>query len=203
MTFLAGARFRNLVLIVLVGVVVLVGAWVTPGVGLKEYQKERVRCFVDPERNPDSPAAYNARQAMQAIMSGGREGRGWGQGILNLLRRVPERHTDFIFPVVAEEWGFVRTAPLVCLYLAIATMLTILAASEKDPFGRLIVGGVMTLFTFQSLVHMAISLGLAPITGLTLPLVSYGGSSLVSTFAGLGLVASVRMHPNEDLFTAA
>ncbi len=202
MAFLAGARMRNLALLVVAGCVLLVGAWFTPGV-MQDYQKERVRTFVNPTRNLDSPAAYNARQAMLAINAGGAAGQGWGQGVLNRLRRVPERHTDFIFPVVAEEWGFVRTAPLVGLYMAVTAVLAALAAREADPFGRLIIGGVMALFAGQSLLHMAISLRLAPITGLTLPLMSYGGSSLVSTFAALGLVAGVRMHPPEDAFLTA
>ena len=120
--------------------------------------------------------------------------------MLNRLGRVPERHTDFIFPVIAEEWGLIRAAALVGLYLLIGTALAALAAAERDPFGRLIIGGVMSLLLVQSLLHMAIALRLAPITGLTLPLVSYGGSSLVSTFGGLGLVASVRMHVNRELF---
>jgi len=205
MAFLAGARLRNLAIIVLAGCVLFAGAWFTPVGGLKPYQKERILAFLMPGRTDDAPeretpAAYNSRQAMRAIMSGGFEGRGWGRGVLNRLRRVPERHTDFIFPVIAEEWGFVRTALFICGYLLLTVILALLAAREKDPFGRLIIGGVMVLFAFQSLLHMAISLRLAPITGLTLPLVSYGGSSLVSTFAGLGLVASVRMHEPDDVF---
>lgn len=199
MAFLAGVRFRTLALVVGLGALLLVGAWFTPGL-LKPYQKGRVISFVDPSRNPDSPASYNARQAMLAVNAGGMRGQGWGKGVLNRLRRVPERHTDFIFPVIAEEWGFARTAPLVGVYVLLAGMLAVLAAVEKDPFGRLIVGGVMALIAFQSLLHMAIALRLAPITGLTLPLVSYGGSSLVSTLGALGLVAAVRMHPSDDMF---
>ncbi len=208
MAFLAGARVRNLVLIVLAGCLLAAGAWFSPVGGLKDYQKQRVLAFLNPtaaqtKGQVETPAAYNSRQAMNAIMSGGLEGQGWGKGMLNRLKRVPERHTDFIFPVIAEEWGFVRTAPFIACYLVIAGMLAVLAARERDPFGRLIIGGIMVLFAFQGLLHMAISLRLTPITGLTLPLVSYGGSSLVSTFAAFGLVASVRMHEPDDLFLDA
>ena len=183
-----------------------VGVWFSP-IGLKDYQRERVLAFLEPAwyvgtTEVETPAAYNSRQAMSAIMSGGVEGQGWGQGVLDCLKRVPERHTDFIFPVIAEEWGFMRTAPFVCLYLVLTVALGLLAAREEAPFGRLIIGGVMVLFAFQSLLHMAIALRLTPITGLTLPLVSYGGSSLVSTFAGVGLAASVRMHAGDDMFLA-
>ncbi len=207
MAFLAGAKVRNLVLIVLAGCLLGAAGWFTPVGGMKDYQKQRVLAFLDPAASRtrgqvETPAAYNSRQAMNAIMSGGLEGQGWGKGMLNRLKRVPERHTDFIFPVIAEEWGFLRTAGFIAFYLLLVAVLAVLAALERDPFGRLIIGGVMVLFAFQGLLHMAISLRLTPITGLTLPLVSYGGSSLVSTFAGFGLVASVRMHEPDDLFLA-
>jgi len=177
---------RNLALLVFGGLALAVCAWITPG-ALKDYQKERLISFIDPERNPNSSASYNARQATLAVTGGGPTGQGWGQGMLNRLRRVPERHTDFIFPVVAEEWGFFRSAAVILLYL-------LLFVTTDELFGRLVAGGVFTIFAFQSLLHVAISLRLAPITGLTLPLISYGGSSLVSTLGGLGLMASVAMH---------
>ncbi len=132
---------------------------------------------------------------MLAICAGGPAGQGWGRGVLNRLGRVPERHTDFIFPVVAEEWGFAGTAPVVLAYLLLAALLARCTLTTEEPFGRLLVGGVMCVFASQALLHMAISLRLAPITGLTLPLASYGGSSLVTSYAGFGLAASVRLHP--------
>ncbi len=193
MAFLGGVKVRNLAILAAGGCLLLAAVWLTPG-ALRDYQRERVMSFVDPGRNPDTSAAYNARQATIAISAGGLRGQGWGQGVLNRLGRVPERHTDFIFPVIAEEWGFVRTAGVIFLYLLLVFLLARLARATREPFGRLLIGGVMIVFAVQSLLHMAISLRLAPITGLTLPLISYGGSSLVSTYAGLGLAASVRMH---------
>jgi len=193
MAFLAGVPVRNLVTVVLIGCALFAAAWCTPGL-LKGYQKSRLISFIDPAGNPNSPAAYNAEQATTAVSSGGLAGQGWGQGVLTRLGRIPEQYADFIFAVIAEEWGFVRTAPMVCLYLVLVVLLAGIARATADPFGRLLVGGVLAVFALQSFLHIAISLRLAPITGLTLPLVSYGGSSLVSTFAGFGLVASVRMH---------
>ncbi len=193
MAFLGGVRVRNLLLLAAAGCALVGALWFTPGV-LKDYQRERLISFVRPGANPESNAAYNAEQAMLAICAGGAAGQGWGRGVLNRLGRVPERHTDFIFPVVAEEWGFVRTAPLMVLYLLVIGYLALLAVRTEEPLGRLLIGGVLCIFGVQSLLHMAISLRLAPITGLTLPLVSYGGSSLITNYAALGLVAGVRMH---------
>ncbi len=194
LAFLGGVRIRNLVVLAVAGAALLGLAWFTPGV-LKSYQKMRIIGFVRPGAVPGSDAAYNAEQATLAITDGGVSGTGWGKGHLNRLRRLPERHTDFIFPVIAEEWGFVRTAPLVLLYLLMVGYMGVLAARTGEPFGRLIIGGILMLFGFQSFLNVAIAVRLAPITGLTLPLVSWGRSSLLTTYAAFGLVASVRTHP--------
>jgi len=193
--FLAGVPVRNLAVVILAGVLLLAAAWSLPErYGVKDYQKQRVYSFLDPEGHPESPASYNARQVTLALTGGGPWGHGWGRGELNRLGRIPERHTDFIFPVIAEEWGFFRTAGVVLAYLLLMCLLARIVWGTRDAFGRLLAGGVLVVFAVQSLLHMAISLRLAPITGLTLPLVSYGGSSLVSTYAGLGLAASVSMR---------
>jgi len=189
--FFAGrVPLRNIVLLILAGVFLSLAAWFTPG-AIKEGQRERVISFINPQSIPDAPASYNAMQATLAVTAGGAAGQGWGQGRLNRLRRIPERHTDFIFAVIAEEWGFFRTSAIVALYLLVMVFLARMTNRTHDRFGRLVSVGVLSIFAFQSLLHMAISLRLTPITGLTLPLISYGGSSLVSTFAGFGLVASV------------
>jgi len=197
--YLGGVPVRNLLLLVAAGLVLFTCAWFLPG-ALRPYQKSRIISFIDPQRDPHSSASYNAQQATLAIGSGGLWGKGWGQGHLNRLEWLPERHTDFIFPVIAEEWGFIRTCGVICLYLVLITLLGRVAFRAREPFGRLIAGGVLVLFSVQSLLHVAISLRLAPVTGLTLPLVSYGGSSLLTTFAGLGLVASVAIRKS-FLFT--
>lgn len=191
--FLAGVRLRHLLLLAMAGIVLACGAWFTPGV-LEDYQKKRIKGFLYPESMPRSSAVYNAREATLAISSGGWYGRGWGEGRLSQLGRIPESHTDFIFAVVAEEWGFVGSAAVIAGFLVLMGSLCRVTAMARDRFGRLLSGGITALLATQILLHLAIALRLAPITGLTLPLVSYGGSSMVTTFAGLGLVANVAMR---------
>ena len=196
MAFLAGVPVRNLALLILAAALLAAAAWLTPGL-IKDYQRQRLTSFIDPDLDPGSFASEHARAATRAVRSGGVLGKGWGQG--RQSRRVPECHTDFIFPVVAEEWGFIPTTALIVLYLLVVVLLAGIAGRASDPYGALIAGGVMSVFASQALLHMAVSLRLAPITGLTLPLVSYGGSSLVSTLGGLALAASVAMRKTTDL----
>jgi rod shape determining protein RodA len=196
--FLAGTRLKTLALLVLAGCVLMAAAWFSPA--LKDYQRRRVIAFVNPEQVAGTNAAAHHRQVVRAIRAGGLDGEGWGQGVLNRRGLLSERHTDFIFVVVAEEWGFWRTAAVVLVYMLLIAVLVLMAGMAHNRFGRLLAGGVTALIAFQALTNMAIAVRLAPITGLTLPLVSYGGSSLVSTWAALGLVASVHLHPRRDWF---
>jgi len=193
MAFIGKVRLRTLGILSAAGVILLAAVWFAPGV-LKPYQRSRLKSFIDPKANPHSSASYNARQATLAISSGGLHGQGWARGRLNRLGRIPERHTDFIFPVIAEEWGFWKSSLVISLYLVIIALLARITMQSRDRFGKLIAGGVLALFASQSLMHLAIALRLAPITGLTLPLVSYGGSSLVTIFAAFGLASSVAIR---------
>jgi rod shape determining protein RodA len=193
MAFLGGARVRHLAVIAGVLAALAVVAWATPGV-VKGYQRQRVLAWIYPDRYLRSAAGYNSRQAVLAITAGGLTGQGWGEGVLNQLRRIPERHTDFIFAVVAEEWGFLRTAAVIAGYLILLAGVFVVAWRAREGFGRLVAGGVLCLVGTQALLHIGISLRLAPITGLTLPLMSYGGSSLVMMFVTLGLVVNVAIH---------
>ncbi|MFW6456987.1 MAG: FtsW/RodA/SpoVE family cell cycle protein, partial [Planctomycetota bacterium] len=193
MAFAAGAPVKNLALLVVIGLAFALAAWWTPGL-IRDYQRQRLISFVHPEVAPHSAASYNARQATLAVAGGGLTGQGWGSGLLNQLERIPERHTDFIFPVMAEEWGFIRTAIIVMFYLLVMFLIARQAWLTPDPYGKVVVTGIFIMFGFQSILHMAISLRLSPITGLTLPLMSYGGSSLISTLTALGLVSSVSIR---------
>jgi rod shape determining protein RodA len=193
MAFLAEIPWKYFLYTTAAAVIILVASWSTPGV-IRDYQKQRLLSFIDPASQPNSPAAYNARQTTLAISGGGLSGQGWGRGQLTQLRRIPERHTDFIFPVIAEEWGFYRTSAVVLFYTFFLVMIGWTAVKAKDKLGELLAGGIFSLFTIQGFLHIAISLRLAPITGLTLPLVSYGGSSIVVSFVLLGIIASIMTH---------
>ncbi len=194
--FLGGIQWRKLLTLIIIGIALLAAAWYTPGV-LRPYQKQRLTSFINPAAAPHSPAAYNARQATLAIAGGGWFGQGWGQGRLTQLKRIPERHTDFIFPVIAEEWGYLLTAAFVAYYFFIVFLLWKMTRDTNETFARLLMGGITGLFAIQGTMHMAISLRLAPITGLTLPLVSYGGSSLVTVMAAFGLAANAYMRHDQ------
>jgi rod shape determining protein RodA len=161
---------------------------------LKDYQVKRVRAFLTQgshSKEQKVGEAYQLIQSKIAVGSGGWTGQGWCRGRQNQLNFTPFRHTDFIFAVVGEEWGFVGASGLFALYLLIFTLSLGVAARTREPFGRLLVVGLVTLLAVQVCINVGMTLGLAPITGLTLPFVSYGGSSMVSSFLAVGLIANV------------
>lgn len=187
MLFTAGARKRHLA--TLAGLF-LVAAPVVWFKGMKEYQRGRILAFLHGD-------SYQVAQSVKACIAGGGFGRGLGEGASNPLYFIPERHTDFVYSIVAEDLGFVGTS-FVLLLIAIyfATSLKI-AHQSREPFGRLIVVGLTTMFATQTFINLGMTLGVAPVTGLTLPFVSYGGSSLVvcSISAGLILNVAARWQP--------
>ncbi|HVY60873.1 MAG TPA: FtsW/RodA/SpoVE family cell cycle protein, partial [Planctomycetota bacterium] len=122
-------------------------------------------------------------------------GCGYESGTQTQLGRVPEAHTDFIFSVVGEEGGFVVAALLLALWLALLLVCLDVASRTREPFGRLVAVGIATLFAGQIFVNVGMTMGLAPVTGITFPLVSYGGSSLLTCFVALGLVANIAARP--------
>jgi rod shape determining protein RodA len=157
---------------------------------LKSYQKERIFTFLNPLTDPLG-AGYNMIQSVVAVGSGQLFGRGLGRGTQSHLRFLPERHTDFIFASLAEELGFLGSALLIFAYALLLWRILRLGQKTADPFGSLICVGTFTLIFSQAFINISMNLGLLPITGLTLPLVSYGGSSLLATMISLGLVESV------------
>ena len=179
-------RFVWIVLIV----IALIGANVTWRYVLKPYQKERVRTVVDPERDPFG-AGYQVRQSKIAVGSGGVSGHGLGQGSQSQLRFLPAQHTDFAFAVWAEATGFVGTTLLLMAYALLLGRIANVALTTDSRYGAVLVVLVGAWLTFQVVVNLGMVLGWLPTTGVTLPLFSYGGSSLISTCAALGVVQAV------------
>lgn len=189
MVFASGARLLHLALL---GVGIGAAA---PAVwfSMKDYMRQRILVFVQPSSDV-SGLSYNARQALISIGSGGWFGKGFLQGTQSQLYFLRVRHTDYVFSILCEEFGFVGA--LVLLVLLLILLLRILRAARlaQDSFGRLVACGVAAMIFVQSFVNIAVNVGLLPVTGLTLPLVSYGGSSLWATLLGIGLVESVVMR---------
>jgi rod shape determining protein RodA len=158
---------------------------------IKAYQVERILNFVFPDPNARHGANYNVEQAKLSIGSGGMVGKGYESGTQVQLRFLKVRHSDFIFSALAEEFGFVGTVIVMGLLLFIIFRCLRAARIASDTFGALIAYGVATLLTFQAVVNIGMNLNLLPVTGLPLPFVSYGGSSLLSMLLGIGLVESV------------
>ena len=177
---------------VLLGVGAMAAAWPILRGTLQDYMVERIDIFLDPSSNLD--AAFNVRQALISIGNGGWIGMGWGEGTQNQLHFLRVRHTDFIFSVIAEELGFVGTVMVLLLLFFVIWRLVRIADLAQDQFGRLITLGVASLIFFQTFVNVGMNLALLPVTGMTLPFLSYGGSSLVSMMVAVGLAQSVVMR---------
>ena len=188
---IGGIRFRQVVGIALIATTVVV-LMVNSNM-LKEYQTNRLRTFVDPTSDI-TEAAYQQRQAQIAIGNGGVNGTGYGEGSQTLSGLVPQQHTDFIFTVIGEEFGFVGSATTLGLYALLLLRILQAARLARDRFGALICSGVFAMILFQMFEAVGMTLGITPITGIPLPLVSYGGSSAIATLIGLGLVVNVRMR---------
>lgn len=196
MVFVTGARIKHFILLVPMALASLPLMWF---VLLRGYQKDRVFGFLWPNVNQDWGAAYHRLQGLIAIGSGGVLGQGWGKGVQTQLGVLPEPHTDFIFAVVAEEWGFLRTVLVILLYVTFLAGTLGIARRTRDPVGRLILTGLAAMFASQGLINMAMVLGLAPIAGINLPFVSYGGSSLLTSFIALSLIINVGMRNKVNL----
>ena len=160
---------------------------------LKDYQYRRIDTFLDPGSDPLG-AGYHISQAKIALGSGGWTGRGLMEGTQSRLNFLPEKHTDFIFTTLAEEFGFVGAASLLALYVLIVVFCLISAARMRSRFGALLTIGVAATFFFYFSVNMAMVMGLAPVVGVPLPLVSYGGSAMLVLMAAFGLVQSAHVH---------
>lgn len=189
---LGGARLRHFVILGIVGLVATIAA-LQAGV-IKDYQKERLTAFLD--STPDIRSeGYNLTQSKIAIASGGLRGRGLGaENTQTALNYVPEQHTDFIFTAVGEQLGFVGSATLLGLFAFLIWRALRIAALSRDLFGTLVAGGIAGLWTFQIFVNMGMTMGIMPITGIPLPFISFGGTSMITNFVAVGLLLNIHMR---------
>ncbi len=157
---------------------------------LKDYQRERLEVFVNPQDDPLG-AGYNIIQSVIAIGSGGISGKGYMQGTQTQLSFIPEHHTDFIFSVVGEEWGFVGCVIILVLYYFMIQRSFEISRKARDREGSLLALGIASMFAVQIIINVGMTVGLLPVTGLTLPFISYGGSSLVFSYAAVGILLNI------------
>jgi rod shape determining protein RodA len=163
---------------------------------LKDYQKDRLILFLNPEKDPLG-GGYHLIQSRIAIGAGGMWGKGFNHGTQTQLNFIPEQHTDFIFSAVGEEWGFMGSLVLLLVFWLICLRLVLIALQSKDNFGSLLAVGILAMIAFQIVVNISMTIGLAPITGIPLPWMSYGRSALLTNFIAIGLVESVVNHANQ------
>lgn len=186
----AGLHWKSLLILGIFGGALIPPMWLY---FLKDYQKERVLTLFDPESDPLG-AGYHILQSKIAIGSGGFSGKGLFAGTQSGLNFLPEKHTDFIFSTLAEELGFIGSSLLLVLYLCLLLKGLYIAYRSKDRLGALIAFGVVTMMGTAIIANIGMTLGLLPVVGIPLPLISYGGSSVVSTLLGVGLLLNVRMQ---------
>ena len=176
-----------------VGMLAVAGLAALWSFGLKSYQKQRILDFLDPARDPLS-SGYQAMQSKIAVGSGGFLGAGWQEGTQTQLRFLPTQHTDFVFSVLAEEWGFVGSTLVLFFFFALLLWGLWIAHSSKDGFGAMLAIGLVGTLFWPAIINIAMVLGLAPVIGVPLPLFSYGGSALMSAAIALGLLLNVSMR---------
>ncbi|MDD4981045.1 MAG: rod shape-determining protein RodA [Candidatus Omnitrophica bacterium] len=187
MLYLAGVRLRYILIFLLLIILCLPILWHF----LRDYQKDRLLVFLNPNIDPLG-AGYTVIQSKIAIGSGGFFGRGWLSGTQSQLHFLPESHTDFIFATFAEEWGFLGCSILLFLYYLLIKQGIIIAHKTGDNFGRLLASGISFMLAIQVFINCAMNLGLAPVVGIPLPLMSYGGSSILVTFLSLGILVNIN-----------
>jgi rod shape determining protein RodA len=187
--FLAGIRWGNVIWVVIASVASAPALWFV----LKDYQKQRILTMLDPERDPLG-AGWNIIQSKTAIGSGGLFGKGLFQGTQSHLDFLPERQTDFIISVLAEELGLFGVVILLILYILVVCRGLIMAVQAQDTFGRLLAGSITFTFFVYVFINISMVSGVLPVVGIPLPLVSHGGTSIVTIFAGFGILMSIHTH---------
>jgi rod shape determining protein RodA len=190
--FFVKIQKKIIVFLVVVGLIAIPTAW---KFGMKDYQKSRILTFISPDSDPQGKG-YNSIQSRIAVGSGQFMGKGFRQGTQSQLEFLPERHTDFIYSVLSEEWGFVGSFLVMMTFIILFFVCFEIASRARDKNGVLLVIGVSAYLFWHMFINMGMVIGLLPIVGVPLPLLSYGGSGMLTTMAGLGLISSVayRRH---------
>jgi rod shape determining protein RodA len=184
--YLTNVRLKYIIIMMVILVLPLPFFWHF----LRDYQKQRLLVFLNPNIDPLG-AGYTVIQSRIAIGSGGLFGKGWLSGTQSQLYFLPESHTDFIFATFSEQWGFLGSSLLLLMYYLIIRQGFIIAQRTQDSFGRLLAYGISLLLALQVFINIAMNMGLAPVVGLPLPLMSYGGSSMLVTFIALGILVNI------------
>ena len=193
--FLAGVNWKVITSALITG---LIAVPLFFGFGLKEYQRARIRTFLDPTIDPTG-ASYHITQSKIALGSGGVSGKGFMNGTQRQLEYVPENRTDFIFTVIGEEFGLIGSLTTMGLYLAVIGLCAWLSFQCKHVFSRLLILGVTTTFLLYIFINLAMVMGLVPVVGVPLPLISYGGTVIITVMSGFGLILSAHLHRKNDL----
>ena len=194
--FLAGVHWAYFAGVIALGVGAVFAVFTSRGTGwqlLQDYQYRRIDTFLNQSNDPLG-AGYHITQSQIALGSGGWTGRGFMEGTQSRLNFLPEKHTDFIFTTLAEEFGFVGASSLLVLYILILVFCIVIARATRDRFAALLVMGIAVAFFLYFAVNMAMVMGLAPVVGVPLPLVSYGGSAMLVLMVAFGLVQSAHIH---------
>jgi len=186
-----GLHRKVIIIIVVVGIISLPFLGNIMWTGLKDYQKNRIIAFIDPEVDP-SGIGYHINQSKIAIGSGEFLGKGYLEGTQGPFRFLPEKHTDFIFAVFAEEWGFLGSVFLLSLYLLLILRGLDTASKAKDDFGRLLALGITFMFSIYFFVNVGMTLGIMPVVGIPLPFMSYGGTALLSNYISIAVLINIR-----------
>ena len=193
--FLAGVNWKVITSALITG---LIAVPLFFRFGLKEYQRARIRTFLDPTIDPTG-ASYHITQSKIALGSGGVSGKGFMNGTQRQLEYVPENRTDFIFTVIGEEFGLIGSLTTMGLYLAVIGLCAWLSFQCKHVFSRLLILGVTTTFLLYIFINLAVVMGLVPVVGVPLPLISYGGTVIITVMSGFGLILSAHLHRKNDL----
>ena len=191
MLIVAGTRLWHLLVLSVVGVIAIVLVFQS-GV-VEEFQRDRLLVWIDPS-SVSKDVRYNLDQSLIAVGSGGLTGKGYLQGTQTNLDYVPEQHTDFIFTVAGEEFGFVGAMAVLVLFALLLWRAIRIAWLAKDPFGTYIAAGIASMFAIQMFVNVGMVIGIMPITGIPLPFLSYGGTSILVSFAAIGLLENIHMR---------